>query len=291
MRDIVACGYMGLSCPNLDEWKSFGDAIGAQVDQSESGERLFVRIDERAFRVCIEKGPPTTNNSVLYVGWEAGSHDAFDRVVKRLKAAGVAIVEDAAVAKDRRVERLAICQDPGGNRTEIFVGAIAPKTSFVSPTGAQFVTACDSDGDLGFGHVVPCFDNFDAAYDFYVNLLGMSVTDVCHADTRWIFLRVNPRHHSLAFAQYAAPSSFHHFMFQVEDVDMVGHALDRLRDGGFRIVNELGRHNNDHMISFYVRTPSGIELEYGSDGILIDDQTWTFKAYEGATIWGHRKIA
>ena len=37
----------------------------------------------------------------------------------------------------------------------------------------------------------------------------------------------------------------------------------------------LGRHTNDLMTSFYVRTPSGFEIEYGTGGIVVDDDTWT----------------
>ncbi|MFD0567797.1 hypothetical protein ACFQ2M_41870 [Kitasatospora saccharophila] len=33
-------------------------------------------------------------------------------------------------------------------------------------------------------------------------------------------------------------------------------------------------HPNDHMFSFYVRTPSGFSVEYGWGGLLIDDATW-----------------
>ena len=36
----------------------------------------------------------------------------------------------------------------------------------------------------------------------------------------------------------------------------------------------LGRHTNDLMTSFYVRTPSGFEIEYGTGGLVVDDDTW-----------------
>ena len=28
------------------------------------------------------------------------------------------------------------------------------------------------------------------------------------------------------------------------------------------------------MVSFYVRTPGGFDIEYGTDGQLVDDATW-----------------
>jgi hypothetical protein len=42
------------------------------------------------------------------------------------------------------------------------------------------------------------------------------------------------------------------------------------------------------MTSFYVRTPSGFEIEYGTGGRLIDDATWTIGAYDAQSLWGHR---
>ena len=49
----------------------------------------------------------------------------------------------------------------------------------------------------------------------------------------------------------------------------------------------LGRHTNDLMTSFYVRTPSGFEVEYGT-GRLIDDESWETGAYDAQSIWGHK---
>lgn len=71
---------------------------------------------------------------------------------------------------------------------------------------------------------------------------------------------------------------------------MVGRAHDRLRGLGAPFTTTLGQHNNDKMISFYVRTPSGIEVEYGTGGLLVDDDSWTTVAYDGTSDWGHQPI-
>ena len=44
----------------------------------------------------------------------------------------------------------------------------------------------------------------------------------------------------------------------------------------------LGRHTNDLMTSFYVRTPSGFEIEYGTGGLVVDDDTWTVGTHDSA---------
>ena len=51
----------------------------------------------------------------------------------------------------------------------------------------------------------------------------------------------------------------------------------------------LGRHANDLMTSFYVRTPSGFEIEFGSGGRLMDMQAGEpVGQYSETSIWGHR---
>jgi len=287
---VVACGYVGLSCPDLAPWREFATALGMEVGTQSTEETLFLRVDDRAFRVCVERGPILASNGVNFVGWEVSGERALEDLTARLRAAGVAVTEDAELARTRRVDRLAYCLDPGGNRLEFFTGALTPKKPFISPTGVRFVTGKGGAGNLGFGHVVTTFEDVAAARHFYIDLLEMRLTDTAFAHAVWYFLRVNPRHHSIAFAQYKGPSVFHHLMLEVETLDMVGTCHDRLQRMGASFATTLGRHNNDHMVSFYVRTPSSVEIEYGCDGVLIDEGSHVITTYEGAEIWGHQSI-
>ena len=49
----------------------------------------------------------------------------------------------------------------------------------------------------------------------------------------------------------------------------------------------LGRHANDLMVSFYVRTPGGFDIEYGTGGRLVDDATWVSRETTAVSLWGH----
>jgi hypothetical protein len=51
----------------------------------------------------------------------------------------------------------------------------------------------------------------------------------------------------------------------------------------------LGRHSNDLAVSFYVRTPSGVQVEYGSGGVDIDDETWVPHRFTQGDLWGHAR--
>jgi hypothetical protein len=57
------------------------------------------------------------------------------------------------------------------------------------------------------------------------------------------------------------------------------------------ITRGLGRHTNDHMTSFYLKTPSGFDVEYGWGARTVDDATWQVQRHEKGSIWGHRPVA
>ena len=66
---------------------------------------------------------------------------------------------------------------------------------------------------------------------------------------------------------------------------------DMCQDLEVPIVRGLGRHTNDHMTSFYMKTPSGFDVEYGWGAREVDDATWQVQRHEKGSIWGHRPMA
>ncbi len=50
------------------------------------------------------------------------------------------------------------------------------------------------------------------------------------------------------------------------------------------LATTLGRHTNDHMVSFYAFTPSGFQLEYGWGGRKIDDADWQVRLHHAESI-------
>lgn len=164
---------------------------------------------------------------------------------------------------------------------------------FVSPTGARFVT-----GQQGLGHLALATVDLAATRGFYLDLLGFRQSDMIrmamgpdsHIDLEFYFC--NPRHHTLAIAPLpmTPPKRLHHLMVQVETLDQVGFALDRLASTNTTLTQTLGRHSNDKMVSFYVSTPSGFELEYGYDAIEVDAPIWSMARHDKISSWGHKRL-
>jgi 3,4-dihydroxy-9,10-secoandrosta-1,3,5(10)-triene-9,17-dione 4,5-dioxygenase len=287
VNEVIACSYLGISHPDPEEWRTFAAAgLGAEVAPESDDERLLLRIDQRAWRFWIEKG----EKALRFVGWEVASDSALESLVDRLRKNDVAVDLRPDLAEERGVERLAVATDPGGVRLEFFHTAASTTRPFVSPTATRFVTSDKMPGDMGFGHIVIAYHDAAKAAEFYLGLLGFRLSDKSLEPdgSTWWFAHVNPRHHSLAFGPGPVDGELHHFMLEVETIDQVGEALDRLTDLGAPIVAGLGRHSNDKMLSFYVRTPNGFELEYGYAGLKIDDHSWSPVLHSSGSNWGHR---
>jgi len=82
----------------------------------------------------------------------------------------------------------------------------------------------------------------------------------------------------------------HHVMFEMTEIDHVGRALDRAEAAGIEITSSLGRHSNDGMFSFYMRSPAGFDVEIGCQGRLVDDATWNEREFVEGDTWGHKGL-
>ena len=281
--EIKSVGYVGLNAADLPAWREYATSVlGVQVREDSPDDELRLKLDDYRWRIAVHQADA---DGLGYVGLELANASAFTTAIEELRAAGVAVrLGDEGELKARSVGGLAVLEDPAGNRIELYYRPTLDY-NFVSPHGARFVTE-----GVGFGHAVFLVDaeHYDACQQFYVERLGFRVSEYTSIGPIEIaFLHCNKRHHSIALGR-APFTACHHIMLQVEELDMVGRALDRAQDAGVPISQTLGRHRNDQMFSFYMRTPSGVELEYGWGAIEIDDATWVASDWEGGDVWGHR---
>ena len=146
-------------------------------------------------------------------------------------------------------------------------------------------------GDQGLGHAVIMRASQAESKRFYSDVLGFRLSDHIICDlygykVNIAFFHANPRHHSIAFGD-SQKKRIHHFMIEARSMDDVGLAFDRALRAGVRIINTLGKHPNDKMFSFYAKTPSGFQFEFGWGGREVDDATWEPTTYDHISEWGH----
>jgi 3,4-dihydroxy-9,10-secoandrosta-1,3,5(10)-triene-9,17-dione 4,5-dioxygenase len=291
---ISSLGYLRFESADVAAWREFGVRIlGMTEGRGLEDGAVYLRMDDFPARLVIVPG---TAERLLACGWEVAGAPELAAVGRALADAGVpykpGTAEELAA---RRVGAMLSLEDPAGHRLEVFCGAALEHRPAVSPYGNRFVT-----GAMGLGHVVlPVPPGSEAALDFYTEVLGFRLRDSMRMPAEFFggkpgdppvwfrFLGCNPRHHSLALAPVPAPAGIVHLMTEVASLDDVGRALDRCARRGAPVSATLGRHANDLMVSFYVRTPGGFDVEYGTDGLLVDDATWISRESTAISLWGH----
>lgn len=282
---VKALGYAIVEASDLDDWVAFGSGLlGLQVAER-TADRLRLRMDEYVYRLDIHR---SERNGIKALGWDVGTREALADIVARLEEAGYAVEPSTPErAKSRDVSEVVTLRDPDDQHDiELFWGMKQASERFVSPTGATFVAS-----ELGVGHafqVVSDPEKYDALYR---ELFGFRLSDHIDVPSGAVatFLHCNPRHHSYAYAPAShRPLGVGHLMFEIDDIDLIGRKYDKILDGAAPILSTFGKHSNDKMISFYVRSPSGFGIEFGTGGIVVDDETWLPRRYDTAHLWGHR---
>lgn len=284
---ILSLGYLRLRTPNLNDWRPFAaDVLGFMPVSGPDDDTQLYRWDKYPYRLVLSRGDEP---AVEAIGYEVGDDRDLVSVVDTLRAAGVEVtVGSAADAAERRVSGVASFTDPTGAPIEVFYGPIFDHVPVVTPHVSSFVT-----GEMGFGHVVLNAPDMTEATNFYRDVLGFHARNTWHiGDMGMVFLGCNRRHHTLAFGEgLPIPGLLIHFMVEAATIDDVGYAQDRCLDNGVPITMSMGRHTNDHMISFYCQTPDGFMIEFGWGGIKVEDAS-TEATYQitKPSFWGHRPL-
>lgn len=290
---IRSLGYLRIEATDMAAWREYGlKVLGMIEGKGGHPDALYLRMDDFPARLVIVPGE---RDRLAASGWEAANAEGLADIRARLERAGVAYKEGSAAERaDRRVDELIQFDDPSGNTLEVFHGAALEHRRVVSPYGHRFVT-----GEQGLGHVVLSTHDDEAALRFYRDVLGFRLRDSMRLPPQlvgrpadgppaWLrFFGCNPRHHSLAFLPMPTPSGIVHLMVEVESTDDVGLALDRARRRKVPMSATLGRHVNDLMLSFYMKTPGGFDVEFGTEGRQVDDEAWIARETTAVSLWGH----
>lgn len=284
MARVTQLGYLGINASDIDAWEQFAtQVLGLQASRREVDGSLSLRMDEYQRRFTVYPGG---NDDIAYAGWQVPDEHVLAEMADQVKAAGVAVSQgDREEAKARGVEGFIKFDDPNGVPTEIFYG---PAISFDSPFNSPRPITGFVTGDQGLGHAVLFVPDLETSVRFYRDVLGLRISDYIR---NLAFFHCNPRHHSLALIEARAPKRLNHFMLQLHSINDVGATYDLCQDQSVPITRGLGRHTNDHMVSFYLRTPSGFDIEYGWGARVVDDATWQVQRHEKGSIWGHRPYA
>lgn len=283
---VQSLAYVTFDIADPAYWQDlYTRVFGMQLLEREDGV-IDVRCDEMHHRLSLY---PTGKDGLRSVGWQMKDADDLLALVGRLRGMGLEVTEGSPeLCAERKVYKLFRFHEPFlGLETELIAGQQSEKFAFVPTRGiAGYKT-----GPLGLGHVVFHTHDVDGAVAFYREVMGFGISDyMAFADAQAVFLHCNPRHHTLAIMNLCMgrqTGDFNHLMVEAKDFDDIGYAYDIARDAQFPLIMDLGKHSNDHVHSFYIRTAGGYGVEYGYGGRLVGPD-WQVNYYDQPMLYGHR---
>lgn len=295
MTIVRNLGYIIIEAKDPQAWADF--AVSPMGAMSHTGEdnTVYIRLDHYKYRLLVV---PSERDGLFASGWATANHAEYLRARDHVTETwGVVRDGTADECRLRAVEGFFSFQDPAGNRHEVAWGRTRDAKPFISPSGIDhFVT-----GDMGFGHVVlPCGKAYDECMEFYQKVLRFEYSDFFRVPPAFdtgvkegarvhFFHPENVRQHSLAIGEMTNDAGIAHFEVEVPSLDDVGRAIDQASQRGL-VARTLGRHVNDSVVSFYIRTPGGFLLEYGYDGEQVDWDTHEVMNIPQGSHWGHQWI-
>lgn len=149
------------------------------------------------------------------------------------------------------------------------------------------------------GHIVVQTPKYIAALNWYLEKLGMIVSDFCFYPGQrergpiMSFIRCDrgslpADHHTLAMA-LGPVNRYVHSAYQVADLDALAAGGEYLREQGYFRSWGIGRHIQGSQIFDYWRDPDGFLVEHFADGDMFDNTLepgWAPLAASGLYQWG-----
>ena len=283
---VQSLSYIGLGVQDPQAWLRFGTQGLGLLDAGSHGEICLLRNDDLEWRVAIHH---SHRDDLIYAGFEVADAAALEEMRVQLSAADVELGSlDQAELAIRGAQAGLTVTDPDGLRVEIVCGRGRAATPFHSGVVSGFHTGAE-----GLGHIVLNSTDPERSVRFY-SALGFRISDSITmaipsgGAIRITFMHCNARHHSLALVALPMERRLEHLMLELRTVDEVIDSYNRMMRLGYPMRRHLGRHPNDRMLGFYVRTPAGFDVEIATDGRLIG-ANWVATEYDRISLWGHEE--
>lgn len=280
---IVDIAQVGVALPNRSEWEKFaGDVLGFKTDRSADDAITYCQIDDRHHRLQLTDA---AEPAMRYLAHDVGDAATLAAWRTSLAQSGVHSEDlDAATCAERHLAEAIELRDPDGHA--IVLGHGFEKAA--SPATYTRRLAVER-----LGHVLLTVADTQRTHDFYTQVLGFRLSDWVEvaAPIRLCFLRVNERHHSIAFSPCAPGSKprLQHVMIEVAELDDVMRSYHHARLSHAPIGMGPGKHPNCATIHCYVQTPGGFAIEFGYGHRRLDEATYEPVVFPPGTpvdVWG-----
>jgi catechol 2,3-dioxygenase-like lactoylglutathione lyase family enzyme len=298
VRDLA---WLEFEKPDLDAAELFGHAFGFSTSYRDARELHLRGTRAGGPAVIVRRGPRSRFTGPAFLA--ADDADLL-RLADHLGAT-------VATLPDHLGGLTVDSLDPSGARVRVVAGfhqlpALAGQDPLVPNVGAEVRRTNATQRPPReparverLGHVVLQTPRYRRALDWYLEHLGLIVSDFLYYDGQrdrgptMSFIRCDrgsepTDHHTLAMT-LGPRTRYVHSAYQVADLDALAAGGEFLRDAGYRRSWGIGRHIQGSQIFDYWRDDDGFLVEHFTDGDLFDstlEPGWAPMTASGLAQWG-----
>ncbi|MGC5164689.1 VOC family protein [Rhodococcus sp. 105337] len=192
---------------------------------------------------------------------------AIDEAARRLEQIGIPILRPPGRLEDAAGGYGMTLVDPEGRAIQLSADTHAVPQQ--EPAGRRAIPR-------KVAHVVLNTTDIDLMADFYVEVLGMRISD--WSEHQMTFLRCNADHHVIALNQAPWPS-VNHVAYEMHSVDHFMRGLGSLKHHGIEPQWGPGRHGPGDNTFSYFTDPAGLVCEYTSEVAQVDEDSWLCRTW------------
>ncbi len=303
MVKVTGLAWLEFEKPDLDRAERFGTDFGFTVADRTPDTLLLRGRQAAAACLVIHRGPRPRFAGVTF---QAAAREDLDQLARGTGGTVTA----------HRGGHAVLLHDPSGFPVRVVRGIPdLPVLPGRAPLPLNFgsgparVNAAQRPARLAaeiqrLGHVVLGTTRFGAALDWYLDTLGLIVSDFLYLDGQrdrgpaMAFIRcdlgtVPADHHTVAMVLQPR-TGYVHSAYQLTDLDEVAASGEYLRERGYRHAWGLGRHIQGSQIFDYWRDPNRAMFEHYTDGDMFDaaiEPGWAPLSASGLAQWGPKATA
>ncbi|MBV9229210.1 MAG: VOC family protein [Chloroflexi bacterium] len=246
----------------------YSHIVGLGETERDNAGRVYLRCNANHHAIVLI---PSSESGLDHYALDVGNSTALEAAATALTHAGISFeTEEPGELGQGPSLRL---RDPDGYVVEL-IGGMAQASPTYGPRAVQ---------PRKLGHVTLRVDDCKRTAEFYSEILGFRVSD--WVDDVFLWMRCNPDHHGLAFAQ-AGAVKMHHFAFEVIDFSYLARQAEHLMQNGYVLLYGPGRHGPGQNQFEYFRDPEGNLIEFMCDLQQIwDDETYVPRAWNSQERW------
>ena len=298
---VADLAWLEFDKPDLDRTEAFAHAFGFATALRTDTELMLRGSDAGSPCVIVRRGDTSRLRGLAFAAAEQAdvSHlaDAVGARVRPLPESVGGIAVDLADPSGLAVRVVANTHPlesmPAQSPHTFNFGHIVERTNATQRPPRTPATV------QRLGHVVLQTTKYTAALDWYLDHLGLIVSDFLYFPGQrdrgptMSFIRCDrgatpTDHHTLAMT-LGPTDRYVHSAFQVCDLDALAAGGEHLKDAGYQRSWGIGRHIQGSQIFDYWRDPDGLLMEHFTDGDVFDNTVepgWAPFTASGLAQWG-----